>query len=50
MRKSNLAFIAILLSFVFLACQKELSFGNSSFLGNFTATIDSTHSEATTIK
>jgi len=50
MRKSNLAFIAILLSFVFLACQKELSFGNSSFLGNFTATIDSTNWEATTIK
>ena len=50
MRKSNLAFIAILMSFVFLSCQKELSFGSSSFLGNFTATIDSTQWEATTIK
>ncbi len=50
MRKSNLAFLAIMVSFIFLACQKELSFGNSNFLGNFTATIDSTNWEATTIK
>lgn len=50
MRKSNLVFIAIMVSFIIAACQKELNFGNQSVLGTFTAKVDSSNWEATTVK